>query len=297
MSRLHALGLLLLAATATADDGTRAQLEQRIRLTARLIGDAGTGQRIVASGQARAVAHLDEGRLHQSLAEQALAAGDLASARREVDEALRHIGQARRLVPDAPAQQAAARARYTQQLATLDRLMQAWQAHGAPAAVAAPSAAPALAGDGDDRLAAMGLLATAQRLGDEGRFDDANQQLALAEQRLMAGMNRLLHQRTLDYTPRAGSPAEAFQAELARHEGLIELVPVAVAELKPRADALQLIERYSDTSRTLRQQAIARQQRGDTPQALADLHNAVLYVQRALAAAGVATPAPVEGTP
>ena len=35
-----------IATTASADDGVRAQLEQRIRLTARLIGDAGTGQRI-----------------------------------------------------------------------------------------------------------------------------------------------------------------------------------------------------------------------------------------------------------
>ena len=44
----------------------------------------------------------------------------------------------------------------------------------------------------------------------------------------------------------------------------------------------------------LRQQAVQRQQRGEHAQALADLHNAVLFVQRALAAAGLAMPAPVE---
>lgn len=281
-----AVGLLLAVATgAAADDSARAQLAQRLALTARLIGDAGTGQRIVASGHARAVSHLDEAQVHQALAEQALAVGDLATARREVDESLRHIGQARRLVPDAPARQAESQQRYGQRLATLERLLEAWQARGS---------AEAAAGDLDDRLAATGLIGQARRLGGERRFDEANQQLNRAESHLLAGMNRLLHQRTIDYSSRASTPAEAFYEALARHEGLIELVPVALAELKPGPDAATLVERYSDTSRTLRQQAVQRQQRGELSEALADLHNAVLYVQRALAAAGVAMPAPVE---
>lgn len=280
--RWSALGLLLALATgALADDGARALIEQRVRLTARLISDAGTGQRVSASGLPRAVAHLDEGRVHQALAEQALAAGDLVAARREVDEALRHIGQARRLVPDAPARQAEARQRYTQRLATLERLLDAWLSHS-------DGAAPP--GDADDRLAASALIAQARQLAGDERFDDANQQLGRAEAHLLAGMGRLLHQRTLDYTVRATTPGEAFQEALARHEGLIELVPVALAELKPVGPALTLVERYSSTSRTLRLQAVQRQQRGETPEALADLHNAVLYAQRALAAAGVSIP-------
>jgi hypothetical protein len=279
-----ALGLLLAVATgAVADDSARAQLEQRIALTARLIGDAGTAQRIVASGHARAVSHLDEGKVHQALAEQALAAGDLATARREVDEALRHIGQARRLVPDAPARQAELQQRYGRRLATLERLLEAWQMRDG-----------AQAGELDDRVAAIGLIGQARQRGDERRFDEANQLLTRAESHLLAGMNRLLHQRTIDYSSHASTPAEAFFETLARHEGLIELVPVALAELKPGPDAATLVERYSDTSRTLRQQAVQRQQRGELTEALADLHNAVLYVQRALAAAGVALPAPVE---
>lgn len=279
-----ALGLLLAAATgAVADDSARAQLAQRVALTARLIGDVGTAQRIVASGHARAVAHLDEGKVHQALAEQALAGGDLAATRREVDEALRHIGQARRLVPDAPARQAEAQQRYGQRLATLERLLEAWPVRGGTQA-----------DELDDRVAAIGLIGQARQRGGDRRYDEANQLLTQAEGHLLAGMNRLLHQRTIDYSSRAGTPAEAFFEALARHEGLIELVPVALAELKPGPDAATLVERYSDTSRTLRQQAVQRQQRGELTEALADLHNAVLYVQRALAAAGVALPAPVE---
>lgn len=281
-----ALGLLLAVTgttAAAADDSARAQVEQRVRLTARLISDTGTGQRISASGHARAVGHLDEGRLHQSMAEQALAAGDLVQARREADEALRHIGQARRLVPDAPARQADARQRHLQRLAALDRLLEAWQAR-----------ADGSAADVDGRVAATGLIGQARRLGDERRYDEAAESLTLAEHHVLTGMNRLLHQRTIDYSSRAETPQQQFQEALARHDGLAELVPVALSELRPGPDAATLVERYTDTSRTLRQQALQRQQRGDLADALADLQNAVLYVQRALAAAGVALPA---GTP
>ncbi|MBL8319927.1 MAG: hypothetical protein JNJ42_16070, partial [Burkholderiaceae bacterium] len=62
------LGLALsLGAAQAADDG-RAQVEQRIKLTARLIADAPTAQRIAASGNAQAVSHLDESRVYQALA-------------------------------------------------------------------------------------------------------------------------------------------------------------------------------------------------------------------------------------
>jgi hypothetical protein len=280
--------LLASAATLAADEAGRAQLEQRIRLTARLIGDAATGQRIAASGPPQAQAHLGESRQHQAHAEKALADGDLGAARREVDEALRHIGLARRLAPDGAARQVAAQQRYEQRLALLDRLLQAWPAAETSATRAAGTTDP------DDRSAATAQLGEARRLAADGRFEDANQQLKSAEARLLTGLNRLLHQRTLDYSSRAGTLQEQFIDGLARHEGLIDLVPVALAELRPGPEAQTLVERYADASRVLRQRAVQRQQAGDLPQALTDLHNAVLYAQRALTAAGVALPAPVE---
>ena len=170
-----------------------------------------------------------------------------------------------------------------QRLAALDRLLEAWQGH-----------ASAGAADVDGRLSATGLIGTARRLGEERRYDEAAESLTLAEHHVLTGMNRLLHQRTIDYTSRADTPQQQFQLTLARHDGLAELVPVALSELRPGPDASSLVERYTDTSRTLREQALQRQQRGELAQALADLQNAVLYVQRALSAAGVSLPA---GTP
>ena len=281
-------GLLLAAAGAAgaADDSARAQVEQRVRLTARLIADSPTAQRILSSGQRDAVAHFDEGRVHQALAEDLLARGDLAGARRAAEEALRHVGMARRLVPDAPALQAAARQRYEQLLASADRLVAAWRSRARPAQL-----------DDGDMLQAGSLLGSARSLAQASRFEDATQALASAERHLLDAINRLLHAQTLDYTERAATPAEEFALEVARHQSLADLVPIALADLKPAPEALALIERYQGASRALRAQAAQSQQRGDSAQALAHIRQALANLQRALAAAGVATPQPTGSPP
>lgn len=276
--RLAAL-MLLGGAALAQDDAARVQLEQRIKLNARLLSDSPTAQRIATSGNVQAQAHMEEGRVHQALAEDLLAKGDLAGARRAVDEALKHVSMARRMAPDQQGRQAAARQRYEQKQAELDRLMDAWQRH----------AGRTEATDGD-LFAATGLIVTARQFAQESRFDDAGHTLAAAEGHVLVGMNRLLRAKTLDYTVRPGTPAEEFQLELQRHRGLADLVPLALAELKPKADAVALIERYGKTSQALRQEANARFAAGDVPQALADLRNAILYLQRALSAAGVSAP-------
>jgi hypothetical protein len=278
-----ALGLLLAAGIAIADDA-QTQAEQRVRLAARLIADSPAAQRIQASGNAVAISHLDEGWLHLSAAEDALKAGDAAKARKNADESLQHLGMARRLVPDQPARQQALRQRHEQQLATVERLVETWRVR------AGTNADNAL-------LDATGLVGQAKRLGEEQRYEDSLRTLAAAEQRLLGGFSKLYASRELDYSARTSDPAEAFRDEMASYSALSELVPLAVRELAPRADARQLIERYMQSAQALHTQAQQRFEAGERSGALAALRNAVLYVQRALAAAGVVTPAPGEGLP
>lgn len=284
--RWAAVGVgLALSLGPVAADEVRAQVEQRIRLAAQLFADTPTAQRITGSGNTQAIGHLDEGRLHHTLAEEALRRGDLATARREIDDALRHVGAARRLVPDNTARQAAARQRYERLTATLERLVDTWRAH-----------AGSDVQDGD-LVAALGLMGGARYLSEAGRHLEAVQTLETAERHVLSGMNRALQQREIDYTQRASTPAQEFQLELQRHQGMAELLPVAVAELKPRADAVELIERYAESSRALRAQAQQQFQAGDVAGALAQVRSAMLYLQRALQAAGLTMPQPAEGTP
>jgi hypothetical protein len=281
---LAALALLLLA-PASADD-SRVQLEQRLRLAAQLINDSPAAQRIMRSGNGAAEGHLNEGRLHLSLAEDALRRGDGATARAAVDEALRHVGKARRLVPNTQLQQAASQRRSEQLLASLERLVETWRVQAASREA-----------QDNDLVAALGLIGNARSLAASSRHVDAVQMLELAERHVLTGMNRVLQQREVDYTQRANTPEQEFALELQRHAAMAELLPLAVAELKPSADALKLIERYSADSRSLRGQALQLQQQGELPQALAKLRSAMLFLQRGLQAAGVATPPATDGTP
>lgn len=282
-SHTLALGLLLIAGIAVADD-ERTQAEQRVRLAARLIADSPAAQRIQASGNAVAISHLDQGRLHLSTAEEALKAGDAVKARKSAEESLQHLGMARRLVPDLPARQQALRQRHEQQLASVERLVEAWRVR---------------AGTNSDSalLDATGLVGQAKRLGEVQRYDDSLRTLSAAEQQLLGGFSHLFASRELDYTTRAANPAEAYHDEMASYSSLSELVPMAVRELTPRADARQLIDRYTKSAQALHLQAQQRFEAGDRDGALANLRSAVMYVQRALAAAGVVTPAPTGSTP
>lgn len=287
---LTGLALSFAVPVAWGHDGAaqRAQLEQKIRLVATLIADPPTAQRIAASADTGAQAHLDEGRVHHALAQDLLSRGDLPGAQQAVDEALRHIGMARRRVPDVPARLAAARQRHEQQLASLERLVEAWRER---------LGAQPQGDDAQDLTVTMGLVAEARDLARSGLLDDANARLARAERHVLDGMNRLLHAATLDYTPRFAGPADEFRYELARHGDLAELVPLALNDLRPGATARALIERYAETSRSLRAQAIVQFQGGDPQQALVHLRNASSHLERALAAAGVVAPQPTGDSP
>lgn len=277
LQRLGSAALLVGASLVHADDA-RTQAEQRVRLAARLISDSPGAQRIVASGNAGAVSHLDEGRLMLSLAEDALKGGDYAKARKAADDALQHLGMARRLVPDAPARQLAQRARHEQQLAAAERLVEAWRERTGGSA------------PDDGLLEATGLLQSARSLGEAQRYEESLAVLARVEQRLLAGIGRVLGGREIDYTMRPADAAEAFRVETARHAALSELVPLALRDLAPRPDARALIERYLVTARSLQGQAERHHSAGEFNAAISALRSASVEVERALAAAGVITP-------
>lgn len=270
---------MLAAAAASAADDARTQAEQRLLLVSRLVADSPAAQRIVSSGQTAAVSHLDESKLHLARAQDAFKAGDYALARKAADEALMHLGHARRMVPDAPARQQVLRVRHEQQQAAMERLLDAWRQRAGPTASA-------------ELVEATSHVGNARQLGQSARYEEALKELAGAQSQLMSGMARLFASREIDYTPRATGPVEQFQLELAQYDAAAELLPLAIAELKPRADALALIERYRVSAAALRAQAQQQMARSENASALASLRSAMQYVQRALTSAGVATPAP-----
>lgn len=284
---LAGAGASAMPAQAQDDAAQRAQLEQKLRLAAMLIADSPAAQRILASGHAEARAHLDEGRAHHAQAAELLARGELTAARKAIDEALRHLGSARRLVPDNAARLAQQQRRHAELQASTERLVEAWRGRQSELS----------AQDSADLASASALLDDARQQAAQGRHEDAITTLARAEKLLLAGYYRGVQNATLDYTQRATSPAEAWTLALTQYHALADLVPLAVRDLKPAPAALALVERYGAAASALLGQAQQRQQAGEQEQALADLRNAVLQVQRALSTAGLATPAPTGNPP
>ncbi len=277
----------VLPVQAEDDAALRTQVEQKLRLAATLIADSPTALRIAASGHAEARAHLDEGRVHHALAAELLGRGELAQARKEIDEALKHLGSARRLVPDPAGRQAQLQRRHAELQASTERLVEAWRSRQADLS----------AQDSADLASANGLLDAARQQAGQGRHEDAIATLSRAEKLLLAGYYRGVQNATLDYTQRAATPAEAWTLALTQYHALADLLPLAVRDLKPGPASLALVERYAAAASALQGQAQQRQQAGDLDQALADLRNAVLQVQRALSTAGLSTPAPTGNSP
>jgi hypothetical protein len=279
----RAAGVLLLAlgGTGALADDARTQAEQRVRLAAKMIADSPAAQRIQVSGNSAAISHLDEGRLMLSTAEEALKANDFARARKAADDAIGHLGMARRLVPDVPARQLALRVRHEQQLASAERLVETWHERAGQNADAGV-------------LDASSLVQQARALGESQRYEESLQVLAGVEQRLLAGIGRVLGAREIDYTLRPADAAEAYRVEAARHAALSELVPVALRELPPRPEARALIDRYVATAKSLQLQSQRQHAAADINGALAALRSASLEIERALAAAGVQSPPPTD---
>lgn len=261
------------------EDAVRAQVEQKLKLSAAMLADNATLQRVAASGNPAAMSNLDEGRVHHAHAQDQLARGNLQAARQAVDEALRHIGVARRLAPDLAGRQASLRHRYEQHLASTERLVQAWRSRASTAGESERGAV----------TSALGLLDAARQHASSGRYESAQASLASAEKDVLEGMARLIGT-TVDYTPRFANAQEEFIHELTRHQALLDLLPVAIRDLQPREQARALIEQHRQRSHALQAQAVQEHSAGQTERALPLLRDAIHQLQQGLVAAGLVMP-------
>ncbi len=114
--------------------------------------------------------------------------------------------------------------------------------------------------------------------------------LEKAERGLMSGLNALLGSSTLQYSHRFEAPAEEYAHELDRHLAYRDLVPLAIAELKPRREAVGLVERYVAASARHLVAARAHAAGHRFGEAVDELRSGTSNLQAALAAAGLAVP-------
>jgi hypothetical protein len=258
-------------------------VEQKTALVQRVLSDSSVVQRVRASGNDEAK-HLLANAMANYLQAVALARESrLEASEAAINEAMVLIGRARQLVPDAATRLAEQRLRHAQLLESTLGMLASARRHLEKSAAPRDDAALAQG----DAARAADLVASARKLAALERFEEANRALAAAEQALLSALARALGSATLDYTPRFESPAEEYRYEIERFGGFRQLVPRALAELKPVEAAARLAERYLEQALQLRDEAERQSARGDAGTALKTIREATGRLQRALTAAGL----------
>lgn len=289
---------ILAAATAAGAEGERAAgsaapavtarlVEQKEALVIRLLEDSPAARRIAASGNAQAQQFMSTGREYHRSAAAAMQAGDIRAADGLLNEALWSIGRARQLVPDSMYRVIEYRVRYAQLVASIDSLQESYRGHlGHLGRSAADDAA---------WKNVAGLVDEAKSFRASERLAEANVLLLKAERGLLAAFSAVLGMNTLDYTMHFATAAEEFRFELERNRSFGELVPLAIAELRPAGDALRLIDRYVESGRMAREAAQQHAAHRDYVAALKAIRGGTAQLERALTAAGLAPPQEAAG--
>lgn len=259
-------------------------VKQKEALVRSLIGNSPVAARIGSSQSAEAKQFFATAQDHYNQAALHIQTGDLAKAEQFLNDAMWNIGRARQLVPDPAARQVEEKVRYARLQEGVESLRASYARH-----VGRLKGQPAGAGGERDLKRIDGMVEEARTHMNSDKVTEAVRTLERAEKALLQGMNQVLGT-TVEYAQKFDDPAEEFAYELERNRSFVDLVPVAVAELKPGNDAKRLIDRYVEQNRTARDQAQQQAQAKDYGTALKTIRTGTGYLQRALLAAGLVMP-------
>lgn len=209
-----------------------------------------------------------------------------------LDEALRQIVAASRLVPDVAHQGALERHQNTQ----LREALGSFQAlhKSLTNRMDGKKAQTATVTVDSARIDAM--VAQADALMARGKQREANVLLSDAYRAVVSTLNNMLAAQTIVYDLKFDSPAEEYRHELARNLGYEELVPIALVQLNTAPQTAILTQRHVQQSRHLRLVAQKQAGAGDYPAAMKALQDATEQLQHALRVAGVLVPQSTEFT-
>lgn len=266
-------------------DAERVTLASKLRLVKLLLDASPAVKRIPQSSNAQAKKKLADAQVFFAKAESESKAGRGDAAIQLLDEALREIVSASRLVPDAAQLAAQERTRNTELRESIRnfQLLHKNASNRAAKKAQAPAAAADLG-----RL--DGMVEKADALIAAGNQHEANLLLNDAYKIAVAALNKMLTSETLVYSLKFDTPAEEFQYELARNRSYEELIPIALAQLNTKPETATLAERYVQQSRDLRDAAQKQAGSGDYPAALKNIQDATSHLQRSLRIAGVVVP-------
>lgn len=131
------------------------------------------------------------------------------------------------------------------------------------------------------------IVAEAQGLATNKRYDDATRVLGKGELAVAKSLNDMLSSQTLVYELTFETPKDEYEYELARFKSYDELIPVAVDVKKPSEQAMALMKGYVTKSYFYRDKAAESAVAGRYDEAVAIMKDATTEVRRGLMTLGV----------
>ncbi|VAW84112.1 hypothetical protein MNBD_GAMMA18-253 [hydrothermal vent metagenome] len=216
---------------------------------------------------------LSEARLLQN-------AGDNRGAMLLIDEALRNMSLASRMVPSESVKNEQEQ-RYH---AAVKLLAQQEKSHK----------------DASDRLLLQGgdvveysrddvsVFKSAAKLhADEKRYAAAISDIQQADRVVTTALNEMLDSQTIKYELNLDTPQGEYKYEHNRYLGYAELIPVAIEEKKPSKGQMMLLNGFVNKSKAMNAQGEAMAEEGNFPDAIRLTQEATKQVRRALRMLGV----------
>lgn len=258
-------------------------VKQKSAMVERVLNQSPVAARVLNSQNEEARGHFTRARELSAHAQELASGGMLRGADALLNEAIWEISRAQQLVPDPGSLQAGERARFAQledSVAALQRT----------ALIALPSATGRQA-ETSERVTARAnaLVEQAMALARADRYIEANRQLDQALVLLLQDASGRLAGHTIVYDHNFANRREEFDFELERHRSFERLVPLALIEFRPSAEARALIDRYVGQARQLRERGESLAGR-DAMAAIRSVVEGTDALRRALQAAGLVVP-------
>lgn len=260
---------------------SEAQVKQKLMFAEMMVNSQGA-KRVSASDNAEAKELLEKAKSSLSEGREKSLVGALPEALAKADASLKFMSEATRLVPSG-AELEQLKENYKLLLTEIsdyqkshkDNLERMERSGSVPDEVRY------------DEAKATNMMSEAKGLADKNNYVRANAILSDVQKTITLALHKMLDSQTIVYDLNFETAEDEYNYEYKRFVSYEELIPIAIEAKKPAPGAIKLMESFVEKARKRRDQAVAKAEAGEYPDAIAMLQQATKTIRRALRMVGV----------
>jgi hypothetical protein len=257
---------------------TADQVKQKLGFAEMMVNSSPVAKRIATANNAEAQGLLDKAKIEVRTAHAALDAGKTAAAMAAVDEAVRLMSDAGRLLPAENGQDY--KARYTELLDQIQGFDKSYQKN-------VEKGVKPKNGKMLDRANFDALMREAAMYAKREQYQDAAKRLETANDMITEALGALLQAQTVVYDKNFATPKEEYEFELSRYDSYEELIPLAIEQRGPLPQTVKMMNQLAGRAKEIHEEGTALAAKGDHKMAIMALQAATEKLQQALRLAGV----------